>query len=310
MSKALIRYAGQPMSKRRLPTMNAIRAFESAARLLSISEAARELSVTPTAISHQIRHLESQLGVKLFDRSGRTIQLTNHGSRILPDVTLGMNYFAAAFDDTYDSQSDNTINISTTREFARYWLQPRLGSFYERFGQYNVNIFSSEHCVDLDSNEIDIAIRYGEKNENDDSVYLFQEHYIPVISSALLQTKEPLQDINTIAGKRLIDVRWERSDLNAPSWKRWFELAKISSYKTFQRMSLDAYNLALDSLTRGYGAALLSRTIVESEEYSDIFARIEGPILPGYHYRLIQNKSKSRKISTKHFVEWVDTEIH
>ncbi|GAA6154268.1 LysR substrate-binding domain-containing protein [Pseudoteredinibacter isoporae] len=290
--------------------MNAIRAFESAARLLSISDAAKELSVTPTAISHQIRHLESQLGVKLFDRSGRNVQLTAHGSRILPDVTLGMNYFASAFDDTYNAQSGNTINISTTREFARYWLQPRLGAFYERFPQYSVNLFSSEQCVDLDSSEIDIAIRYGEKSEHDSSIYLFQEHYIPVIRGELLRTDDNEQDINAIDGKRLIDVRWERSDLNAPTWKRWFDVAGISTYETFQRMSLDAYNLALDSLTRGYGAALLSRTIVESEEFSDRFARIKGPVLPGYHYRLIQNISTAKKTSVRRFIDWVETQRH
>jgi len=81
--------------KRRLPPLNAIRAFEAAARLESISEAAEELSVTPTAISHQIRHLENLLDIKLFERAGRNISLTDQGARMLPDITRGMDSLAA-----------------------------------------------------------------------------------------------------------------------------------------------------------------------------------------------------------------------
>jgi LysR family glycine cleavage system transcriptional activator len=170
--------------KRRLPPLNAIRAFEAAARLQSISEAAEELSVTPTAVSHQIRHLETLLDLKLFERSGRNITLTDQGARMLPEITRGMDSLAAAFEETYGNIDANSVNISTTREFARYWLQPRLDAFYEAYPQLTLNIYASEGIADMSGSEIDVAIRYGSKPaETSEEIWLFQAFAASVIQS-------------------------------------------------------------------------------------------------------------------------------
>lgn len=291
--------------KRRLPPLNAIRAFESAARLQSISGAADELSVTPTAISHQIRHLEKLLDIKLFERSGRKIVLTDQGARMLPDITLGMDNLAAAFAETYGSIDSNTVNISTTREFARYWLQPRLSQFYDDFPDLTLNIYASEGTADMSGSEIDVAVRYGPKPPEDgDEIALYQEFYVAAVSQELL-TSGVVPTIDNLLARRLIDVRWENSTLTAPSWKAWFSVAGHDEFETYRRMSFDAYNLAFDALKRGHGAALLSRTIINSTEFDDSFVLLEGPQLPGYYYRIMRSPTAMRKRAVRQFVGWV-----
>ncbi|WP_170419581.1 LysR substrate-binding domain-containing protein [Ruegeria atlantica] len=294
--------------KRRLPPLNAIRAFEAAARLESISDAADELSVTPTAISHQIRHLENLLDLKLFERSGRSITLTDQGARMLPDITRGMDSLAAAFAETYGNLDTNTVTISTTREFARFWLQPRLGDFYDTFPQLTLNIFASENAVDMSGSEIDVAVRYGGKpSEGSDEIELYQEYYVAAVSRELLIPNRAART-EFLIKKRLIDVRWENSSLTAPSWKAWFDAAGIKDFDNFRRMSFDAYNLAFDALRRGHGAALLSRTIVRSAEFRDEFVEMEGPQLPGYFYRVLRSPQGMRKRAVRQFVEWLEEE--
>lgn len=291
--------------KRRLPPLNAIRAFEAAARLESISDAADELSVTPTAVSHQIRHLENLLDIKLFERSGRNISLTDQGSRMLPDITRGMDSLAAAFAETYGNLDTNTVTISTTREFARYWLQPRLDAFYDAFPQLTLNVFASENAVDMSGSEIDVAVRYGKKPaDNSGEIALYQEYYVGAVSRELL-TPGRAARIEFLTKRRLIDVRWENSSLTGPTWKSWFEAAGLDNLGSYRRMSFDAYNLAFDALKRGHGAALLSRTIVRSAEFGDGFAELEGPQLPGYHYRVIRSPAGMRKRAARQFVEWL-----
>lgn len=291
--------------KRRLPPLNAIRAFEAAARLESISEAAEELSVTPTAISHQIRHLENLLDIKLFERSGRNIVLTDQGGRMLPDITRGMDSLAAAFEETYGNIDTNTVNISTTREFARYWLQPRLGAFYEAFPALTLNIYASETVADMSGSEIDVAVRYGLKPpDGSDELGLYQENYVAAVCRSLLPPDRAPR-IEALTAKRLIDVRWENSALIAPSWKIWFGEAGQTNFDSFRRMSFDAYNLAFDALKRGHGAALLSRTIVKSSEFDADLVQLEGPQLPGYFYRVIRSPAAMRKRAVRQFVDWL-----
>lgn len=292
--------------KRRLPPLNAVRAFEAAARHNSFTLAADELAVTPTAISHQIRHLENILSLKLFERSGRKIVLTEHGASILPKVTSGFDSLADAFEQVYAEADTTNVSLSVTRAFARYWLQPRLNKFYERYPLYTLTVHASENCVDLHSNEADIAIRYGARpTSENDGLYLFEDEYVPVVQSNALVSKRKSPTINDIEPKRLLDVRWTNPALDAPSWQAWFNKNNYLGYERFGCSSYDEYNLAHDALRRGHGAALISTVILETAEKQENLISLDGERLAGQAYRIIFSARGQRKRAARSFAEWL-----
>lgn len=293
---------------RRLPPLNAIRAFEAAGRLSSISAAADELAVTPTAVSHQIRHLETLLKTRLFERTGRGVTLTEQGARILPQLSRGMDHLAGAFEEAFGQMERDTITLTTTREFARYWLQPRVGEFYAAFPALTLNILASETAADLAGTEIDVAVRYGARPAAaSGETWLYQECYAAIASRSLL--RGPGTRLEDLMTDRLIDVRWENAALVAPSWRAWFAEAGRHDFDAYRRTRFDAYNLAFDALRRGHGAALLSRTIITSREFPADMVALDGPRLPGYHYRILRAPAAARKRAVRQFVEWLTAAV-
>ncbi|KZK79045.1 Glycine cleavage system transcriptional activator [Pseudovibrio sp. Ad13] len=293
--------------RRRIPPLIAVRAFEAAARHGSFTDAADELAVTPTAISHQIRHLEKLLNLQLFDRNGRNLSLTEQGKRILPEVTRGFDCLAAAFFETYGEKDNKSVNVSVTREFARYWLFPRLNNFYERFPDYAVNVIASEKCTPLDSSEADLVIRYGPKAPPDSvEINLYREEYLAVCSPSMLSEGNQIENLTS---KRLLDVRWELSSLNSPTWKRWFSENNNEGYEDYIISNVDAYNLALDAVIRGNAAALISNTIFEAQELNDKIVVLNGARLPGYFYRAVLTIGGTRKKAAQNFLRWLQDEV-
>ncbi len=146
---------------RKLPPLNALRAFEAAARHLSISKAADELNVTPAAVSHQVKALESFLGIILFRRLNRALMLTDAGQTILPGLRDGFDHLALAIDKLAAMRHGDVLSISTSPSFAAKWLVPRLDRFRAGHPQLELRIDATDRVVDLDRGEADIAIRYG-----------------------------------------------------------------------------------------------------------------------------------------------------
>ncbi|MEM6988260.1 MAG: LysR family transcriptional regulator, partial [Pseudomonadota bacterium] len=144
------------------PSLNALRAFEVAARLLSFQAAASELHVTPAALSHQIRQLESQLGQKLFTRHNRSVSLTATGAALYPDLSDAFNLIDRAVRQTQQPQKTNTLTVTSGPSFTAKWLSPNLLDFLERAPGTDVRISSSLTLVDLPRSDIDVAIRFGQ----------------------------------------------------------------------------------------------------------------------------------------------------
>ncbi len=146
---------------RKLPSLNALRAFEAAARRLSVTEAAAELNVTPAAVSHQVKALEDQLGVVLFRRLNRAMMLTSAGQIFLPGLRDGFDRLARAVDRVRSECETGTLNVSVAPSFAAKWLVPRLDRFRATHPDIDVRIDANNGIVDLARSEADVAIRYG-----------------------------------------------------------------------------------------------------------------------------------------------------
>ena len=145
----------------RLPSLNGLRAFEAAARHMSFTLAAAELNVTQTAISHQIRRLEEELGVRLFARQNRSLELTPEAREYLPGIRAAFNDLRLATDRLKRKDNDRVLTVSTLASLAAKWLLPRLSSFQQAHPTIDVRITTSTSLVDFRRDDVDAAIRYG-----------------------------------------------------------------------------------------------------------------------------------------------------
>src|SRR5215471_3858561 len=145
----------------RLPSLNGLRAFEAAARHMSFTQAAAELNVTQTAISHLIRRLEQEIGVKLFVRQNRGLALTAEGRDYLPGVRSAFQDLRLATERLLRKDDERVLTLSTLASLAAKWLLPRLASFQDKHSDVDVRITTGTALADFRSGEIDAAIRYG-----------------------------------------------------------------------------------------------------------------------------------------------------
>src|SRR4051794_11299084 len=148
----------------RLPSLNGLRAFEAAARHLSFTNAASELNVTQTAISHQIRRLEEELGIRLFVRQNRALALTPEAKEYLPGIRAAFNDLRLATDRLKRKDNDHVLTVSTLASLAAKWLLPRLSGFQQARPNIDVHITTSTGLVDFRGGDVDAAIRYGRGN--------------------------------------------------------------------------------------------------------------------------------------------------
>src|SRR5471030_1538007 len=177
-----------------LPSLNGLRAFEAAARLLSFTLAAAELNVTQTAISHQIRRLEDQLGIKLFVRRNRALALTQEAQDYLPSVRSAFEDLRRATERLLRTERGGRLTVSTTASLATKWLVSRVAAFQDANPGMEVRITTSTHLVDFRREEVDIAVRYGRGNwPGLRAHWLMADRLFPVCSPRLLTAIKPLR---------------------------------------------------------------------------------------------------------------------
>ena len=243
----------------RLPPLNALRAFEAAARHLNFRIAAEELGVTQGAVAQQVRGLEAALKVQLFDRLPRSLVLTSEGRAYLPAVRRAFELIAAATERLRPQQA--TLTISVTPSFAAKWLIPRLGAFTQANPDLDVRVVATEAVSNFQSDGVDIAIRHGHPPTGAglSAELLFPAEIYAVCSPALLKGKHPLrkwQDIAHVALLHDAHGLWPEY-LEALSGGR--HVAAVRS-QTFSQSSL-----AIDAAVAGQGLALASDPLVKQD---------------------------------------------
>src|SRR6201747_3097763 len=207
----------------RLPSLNGLRAFEAAARHLSFTNAANELNVTQTAISHQIRRLEEELGLKLFVRQNRALALTTEAVGYLPGVRAAFNDLRLATDRLLRRDDDHVLTVSTLTSLAVKWLLPRLSSFQEAQPGLDVRITTSMGLVDFKSGDVDPAIRYGRGRwPGLRADWLMADQLFPVCSPTLLAGNKPLRCPEDLANHVLL-----HSTNNEDDWRLWLTAAGL-----------------------------------------------------------------------------------
>jgi LysR family glycine cleavage system transcriptional activator len=244
-----------------LPSLNGLRAFDAAARHLSFTRAAAELHVTQTAISHQIRRLEAQLGVRLFVRRNRALMLTREAQGYLPAVRSAFEDLRRATARLQRGDSDGLLTVSTTASLAAKWLVSRVAAFQDAHPAIEVRITTSAHLVDFRREEVDMAVRYGHGNWSGlRAHWLMAEDIFPVCSPALLRRKS-LQRPEDLAHHTLLHATVARED-----WQLWLTAAGQPVSLALRRgLTFDQSFMALQAAIDGLGVALGRSHLVEAD---------------------------------------------
>jgi len=287
-----------------LPSPGALRTFESAARLGSFKQAAVELAVTPTAVSHQIRALEDTLGVQLFVREARQIKLTEIGSALAPSFTRGFQEMKTALDEVLTT--DPVITVSTTAAFALLRLVPELPSFYAQAPGMRVQIDTSTHPVDLrHDRHVDVALRYG----SGPYPGLFARTLVEEEFGAYAAPGRVDKDARLI-GATLLETNWQRPILQNVNWPGWFARAQLEIGDVARIVHFDEEHFVLQAAIAGQGVALASSVLASDMVVRELLVPVRPNVqLKGSAYTALclEENSRSRKVGA--FLEWLDTQF-
>jgi LysR family glycine cleavage system transcriptional activator len=246
----------------RLPSLNGLRAFEAAARHLSFTNAASELNVTQTAISHQIRRLEQELGIRLFIRQNRALALTPEAKDYLPGVRAAFNDLRLATDRLLRKDGDHVLTVSTLASLAAKWLLPRLSAFQEAHPDIDVHITTSTALIDFRTGDVDAAIRYGRGHwPGLRADWLMADELFPVCSPALLVGSRPLLCPEDLRDHVLLHTSRDSDD-----WRLWLTAAGLpTNLSTHPGVTFDLIFMTVQAAIDGIGVAMGRTSYVEAD---------------------------------------------
>ena len=287
-----------------LPSLNGLRAFEAAARHLSFTRAADELNVTQTAISHQIRRLEEELGIRLFVRQNRALALTPEARDYLPGVRAAFNDLRLATDRLLRKDDDKVLTVSTLASLAAKWLLPRLTDFQEQHPGIDVRITTSTSLVDFQRDNVDAAIRYGRGQwPGLRADWLMADELFPVCSPSLLRGDKPLRQPEDLKGYPLLHT----SNANSDDWRLWLTAAGLPGDIARQPgITFDMIFMTIQAAIDGIGVAMGRTSYVQDDIAKGRLVvpfKIALPADAGFYLVAPEGRREAPKLAA--FREWM-----
>lgn len=296
-----------PPAFRRLPPLNALRAFEAAARRLSITDAAKELAVTAGAVSQQIKLLEEHAGSALFVRTGRTVELTDLGKELYPLLRAGFDQIEHASDLIYRPSNRLSLRVTAPPTFAAKWLAPRLMRFTGAHPDVEVWISADPQLADIAGGRVDVAIRYGRGRYPDLAAqHLLAVEVMPVCSPSLLAGPDLITSAGDLTRQTLIHTKAGGPEEPYPDWPQWFAARNIESNAHPVGLRVDQFALAIEMAAYGRGVALAPRAFVASDLARGRLAApfSDGALHTEFAYYVLTRKANISE-STRTFVRWL-----
>ncbi|MCG8615724.1 MAG: transcriptional regulator GcvA [Desulfobacterales bacterium] len=263
-----------------LPSLNALRAFEAAARLGSFTLAAKELSVTQGAVSRQIKQLEEQLNVSLFHRMHKRLKLTDQGALLLPPMTQAFGIMTRAVEKLKNQDQDFSLKVHPT--FAIRWLIPRLHRFQTRYPDIRVRLTTSSINVDFAQENFDAGITHlGSEIPGVRREKLLKEQLVPVCAPALMQGEHPIRSPEDLRHHTLL-----HNSPDMTEWRTWAEQQKVGGLSLERGQVFEVDDAALQAATAGLGVALGDLFLIRDELDSGRLLAPLGvtPIRTGNYY--------------------------
>jgi LysR family glycine cleavage system transcriptional activator len=301
----LRREKNSPMGTNELPPLNAIRAFEAAARRGSFVEAAKDLHVTHWAVGKQIRLLEDWLGVPLFERRTRGVALTDHGADLLTDVSAALSRLISASgrlrEPELTRRVSGVVRVNVLSSFALRWLLPRLSKFQESYPGIEVKVSTTSRRLRYVGAAFDVGIRSGvEHGSGIRSETLMSDRRLPACSPIILRDR-PVETAHDLRRHVIVHSTTTRS-----SWPLWLSAAGVKSLVPVRHLELDHVYLQLQAAVDGLGIALASLPLIEADLAAGrLVCPIAAPELPADDYQLVTRDDRRRDPAVQAFRAWI-----
>lgn len=310
----------------RLPPLNALRAFEAAARHLSFKKAADELYVTPAAISHQIKTLEDHLNVRLFHRGNRALTLTPVGEVALDKLQAGFNQLLAAVEDMRNFDATPIFTVNVTPSFANKFLMPRLYHFVAQHPDIEVRINASTKLVgsrtmsllqdrelgDVEHGNIDVAVRFGSGDfPGFEAEQLFPGHVAPLCSPLLLQDEQPLRQPADLARHTLLHVDPINQFQPRSYWDVWLEeMGLTDAVDSARGIHFSHAYMAIEAAINGLGVAITHTMLAAADIAAGrLLIPFRKILTMDYSYYLIYSPETAESPNFQAFRHWLCAEI-
>ncbi len=288
--------------RRRLPSLNGLKAFEAAARYLSFTKAAEALYVSQAAVSHQIKALESQLGVELFHRRTRALELTDAARRLYPRIQQAFDLMEEGVRDIKTRVDRQSLTISSLPSFASGWLVQRLGRFTGQNPKVQVRLDPNANLTDFLTEDVDVGIRYGLGNYPDlHTEHLMNEDLFPVCSPGLAAQLESPEDLSNVT---LLH------DDGHGQWLTWLEAVGVKSAEPGYGPIFTDSTLIIQAAIEGHGVALARSGLCRDSLREGRLVRPFNFSLPArFAYYLVYPKEFAHRSEVKAFSKWMQEEI-
>ncbi|NBB50927.1 transcriptional regulator GcvA [Rhizobium sp. CRIBSB] len=295
------------MARPLLP-LNALRAFESAARHLNFSRAADELSVTPGAVSQQIRLLEDIVGGPLFKREAKGLQLTDLGRAAVPLLREGFDRLMDASALLREPPRRRQISVSVAPSFAAKWLMPRMDDFHAAHPDIEVWISADMEPVDLHDGVVDLAVRYGPGGYGGYITdLLMTETVLPVCAPRLMNGESPIRSPQDLIHHTLLHDVSSDEDPSRPDWAMWLKARRVRHPDPRRGSRYNQSSLLIEAALAGRGVALAKRTLAQADLNAGrlVAPFADGSEAVGFAYHVILPRDRRASQSATAFVNWL-----
>lgn len=295
---------------KRLPPLNSLRVFESAARHLSFTKAAEELHVTPGAVSQQIKALEDFIGTPVFRRHKRTLLLTDEAQAGLPVLREGFEKLAEAARLIAARADSGKLTVSVAPSLAAKWLVPRLDRFHTRHPDVDVWVSADMDVVDFSVDDVDVAIRYGPGGYVSLVVeHLMAESIVPVCSPGLMIGAHPLKSPHDLAHHTLLHDGSPDQDQSCPTWPMWLKAAGVTGVDGSRGPKFNQSSLVIEAAVAGKGVALAKSQLALADlEAARLVIPFDMTTPSAFAYYIVHPQSRSASPAVRAFKVWLHEE--
>jgi len=292
---------------KRIPSLSALQAFEAAATHGSLKEAANQLNITPSAISHQIRRLEKDLNIELFERTKSGVLLTSVGKYYLGSIRSALELINEATQTVSQQKDIQVLNISTLSTLSTLWLIPKLKTFHQKHPNIKINLLDDINISDFSTSDLDAAIRYDfygrTKWPGLISIPLIEEYIMPVCGAEFLKQHPHIDNLDGLIKSRLL-TNYRHPD----EWQQWLTSveADFSPDDLASQIILDTSNMTLTAATNNLGVALGRTPFIDSFLNNKQLIRLNPKIqFRGTRHYLVFPEKTNQNRNFKKFKTWI-----